>query len=345
MIRWLRTRRSAKERLVVSWSNQTLAYVLARDHGRRGHEVLRFGVERQEEGAGGGGLDSLIQRLKALALGGFAVSVMLRPEQYQLLNIPAPAVAPDELRAAARYQIARLLDTHVDDATIDVMRVGDGRTRDANRRTGDLFVVAAPRAVIRGVLDLCDAMRWTVSVIDIQETAQRDLQSALASREARATLVLSDPFQAILTIVANGELFYTRRFVLPAGFLEGAWAGSPADAARHWPDLAPLEGADHLGAEKEEKEDARAQRFLLEVQRSLDLWNGLWSGLPLQNMSLYAGAGSQALADWLAQQLGLAVVPLHLAAHFAGFESDSVAQQAACVPLLGMLLREHQPAH
>lgn len=222
MIRWLRRRQAPKDHLVVSWSGQTLAYVLARGNVDLGYEVLKSGVERQGEVNLSGGLDDMVRRLKALSLDGLPVSVMLRPEQYQLLRIRAPAVAPDELRAAARFQILKMLDTHIDDVTIDVMRVGDGRARGAGHLGGHLFVVAARRMVIREVLDLCDAMRWNVSVIDIQETAQRNLQTALAIIEgqgrrgrASAALVLLDPLQAVLTICAEGELFYARRFDLP----------------------------------------------------------------------------------------------------------------------------------
>ena len=224
MIRWPFKRRSSSNHLVLSWSAGTLVYVLA-----RGHEVLQSGVERQADSADGTGLNTLLRRTKALSLNGLNVSVMLRPDQYQLLRIRAPAVAPDELRAAARYQIIKMLDAHIDDVMIDVMRVGDGRPRSEGHLAGHLFVVAARHTVLRGMLDLCNAMRCTVSVIDIQETAQRNLQTALAARDgqehrgrAQAALMMLDPLQAVLTICADGELFYTRRFDLPKGFLAGA---------------------------------------------------------------------------------------------------------------------------
>lgn len=342
MIRWLLKRPSAKDHLVVSWSGQTLAYVLARNLGSHGFEVLKFGVERQPEGADRGGLDNLVRRLKALALDGFQVSIMLRPDQYQLLRIRTPAVAPDELRAAARYQIIKLLDTQLNDVTIDVMRVGDGRSRGAGHLAGHLFVVAATLALLRDVLDLCDAMRWSVSVIDIQEMAQRNLQTALAPHHARpgranAALVLLDSTQAVLTIAADGELFYTRRFDLPRGFLDGAWDdGRPAATegpAMPWPtDTAP-------GLSGDLDQEARANRFLMEVQRSLDHWDRLWSNLPLDGILLYAGSRTADLSGWLTQQLGQTVRPMEFAAQFPGFGGQPINEEAACLPLLGLLLR------
>ena len=72
--------------------------------------------------------------------------------------------------------------------------------------------------------------RRSISVIDIQEMAQRNLQSALAKQagqmgRAEAALMLADGQQALLTISVNEELFYTRRLDLPKGFMDMAWGG------------------------------------------------------------------------------------------------------------------------
>ena len=85
-------------------------------------------------------------------------------------------------------------------------------------------MVAATNLVVKEALDLAAELDCQVSVIDIQETAQRNLQSALARRDgtlerANAALILVEGQQAVLTISANEELFYTRRFDVPEGFL------------------------------------------------------------------------------------------------------------------------------
>jgi len=341
MIGWLRKRQNSKDHLAVSWSGQTLAYVLARSGSGQSYKVLKFGVESQ--GAEAGGLENMVRRLKALGLEGFHASAMLHPEQYQLLRIRTPPVAPEELRGAARYQILKMLDTPVDDVTIDVMRVGDGRSRGVGHPAGHLYVVAAKRAAIRSLLELSDAMRWTVSVIDIQETAQRNLQNALVAGEgpgrldrAHAALMLLDPYFALLTVCVNGELFYTRRFNLPTGFLAGAWNEVGANSQ---PTLPPLAFDPESDALDGNDEDERASRFLLEVQRSLDLWDRIWTGLPLAGISMYAGARSAELSGWLTRQLGQSVQPMDVTAQFPGFAGKSMSDEAPCMPLLGLLLR------
>ena len=355
-MRWPWQRKGADDQLVVSWSGQTLAYVLARSGTDGVHQVLKLGVERQ-------GTDSMadfVSRLQGLGLKGHEARAMLRPEQYQLLQIDAPAVAPEELRSAARYQIKEMLDTHIDDVTLDVMRVGDGE----QKGTAHLFVVAATNAVVRSVLDLGDAMHWEVAVIDIQETAQRNLQSALAARDgsadrANAALVLTEGHQAVLTISANEELFYTRRFELPEGFLTESWGldgdapASPSDSFSPVEEYVPdysvggvSYGNDYTGRPKGQSvsmvaggDGDKAQRLLVEVQRSLDLWDRSWSTMPLNGVRVYAGERSDELSKWLGAQLGQVVKPLDVNALFAGFEGATAGERALCLPLLGVLMR------
>lgn len=344
-MRWPWGHKSSLNQLVVSWSGQTLAFVLARLRTDGTHEVLKLGVERQAADS----IEELVRRLQALGLRGLATHVMLRPEQYQLLQIDAPAVAPEELRSAARYQIREMLTAHVDDVTLDVMPVGDGEAKNP----GHLFVMAATNAVIRGVLALAEAMRWAVAVIDVQETAQRNLQSALAARagvadRANAALVLVQGQQAVLTISANEELFYTRRFELPEGFLVASWgaAGAPVAAPidafspvdEYVPNYRGMTLAQPALAAAADADDV-AQRLLVEVQRSLDVWDRSWSSMPLGAMYVHAGERSDELAKWLGAQLGQTVWPMDVDALFPGFAQGAAAERSLCLPLLGVLLR------
>ncbi len=360
-MRWPWNRRTSKERLVVSWSGQTLTYVYAQLRADGKHAVIKLGVERQSAAS----TADFVLRLQALGLNGLETLVMLRPAQYQFLRIDAPAVPPEELRSATRYQIRDMLKAHVDDVVLDVMRVGDGQQQ---KGAGQLFVVAATNAVVRGILDLTDAMNWNVVVIDIQETAQRNLQSALARRDGRAdranaALVLVDGHLAVLTISANEELFYTRRFELPESLLVPHWrqdGGSTAASADgievyaavddYLPEYSEAgvsygQDATDTGAVPSAptaalvRDDDKAQRFLVEVQRSLDLWSRSWTGLPLDGVRVYAGQRSEELSTWFRTQLGQTVLPMDVSGLFPGFENGSDSDKALCLPLLGVLMR------
>ena len=355
-MRWPWQRKSSGDLLVVSWADETLAYLRARPSGK-GYEVTATGVERQ----GAGGRDELVQRLQALGLKGLRTHVMLRPEQYQFLQIDAPAVPPEELRSAARYQVRELVDSHLDDITLDVMRLGDGQ----EKGQAHLFVVAAKNAVVRDVMALGDALAWDVSVIDVQETAQRNLQSLVSQGEGRleratAALVLTDGKQALLTISANEELYYTRRLELPEGFMNMAW--SPGEMAATAETYTPVSeyvpdysvggvayGNDYSDARglaasagvggAAQADHERAQRLVVEVQRSLDLWERSWTQLPLAGVRVFAGARSQELADWLGREIGQTVGVLDVAGSWKGLPPAENPDAAYCWPLAGVLLR------
>ena len=344
--------------LAVSWAGGELAFVRAQLNAEGLYQVSQFGIERQGEDS----LEDFAERLIALGLKGLPVRAMLRPEQYQILQIDAPAVPPEELRSAARWQIKEMLDKHVDDVTLDVMRVGDGKQKGA----AQLFVVTAANVLVRAVLDLGDAMNWTVPVIDVQDMAQRNLQSALARVDGRleranAALVLVGERQALLTISANEELFYTRRLDIPEGFMASKWGeqdsaflaepstGGATEIQEYVPDYnvgGVSYGTDYsnsyaspAGGGSVSAESERAQRFLVEVQRSLDLWDRTWSSLPLSGVRVYAGPRSDELATWLSRELGQPVLAMDMRALVAGFEDSATMEQALCWPLLGMLMR------
>jgi len=340
-MRWPWQRNASRDRLIVSWSSGTLAYVRAALNTEGLFAVQQVGIERQ----GSDSTEDFARRLQALGLKGLVTHVMLRPEQYQLLQIDAPPVAPEELRAAARFQIREMVNVHIDDITLDVMQVGDGQQKGPN----NLFVVAAKNEVVREVLALGVSLNWKVPVIDVQETAQRNLQSALAKQEGRldradATLLISDELQAVLTISVNEELYLTRRLDLPQGFLTMQWGADSLATAEvavdtytpvdeYVPDYA---GGGTLGASTApDQGNERVQRFLVEVQRSLDLWDRTWSSLPLAGLRVYAGERSSELAAWLSREMGQTVGTMDMATLFPGLQSVGNADQLYCLPLLG----------
>jgi MSHA biogenesis protein MshI len=321
-----------------------------------------MGVERQ----GVDSLESFAIRLQALRLDGHQVSVMLRPDQYQLFQIETPAVPVDELRSAARYQIREMLDSALDDVVIDVMGVG----RTPQKGATHLFVVAATKVVVKEVLDLGRAMRWTVSVIDIQEAAQRNLQSALAAGPrakdlANTALLVLDGHKAVLTISAEQDLCYSRRFDLPAGFLTSSWleeavapdrvVAAPVDF-EPGPEFVPdynVDGVSYgtdysnmsVGPQVQVSTDANARylenarRLAAEVQRSLDVWSRSWSSLSIDRIYVFAGKRSVSFAQWMSQELGQTITPVNISDLFPELDAMNSEDKAFCLPLLGVLMR------
>lgn len=348
----------------MTWAMGTLAYV--RGRYRDGAYELE-GIGQESKGADT--LEVFAQRLENLGLRGGDATVVLRSEQCMLLQIDAPAVPEEELRSAARYQIRDLVDVHLDDLTLDVLHVGDGREKSANQ----IFVVAASKAIIQDAMDLAQAAEWNVEVIDIQEMGQRNLQCALAERaghydKATAALVVISARQALLTICAKGELFYSRRLDLPDGFLamelssgveffddapDAPVPHANVDVFTPVEEYVPayadpfatsgLETSSYDAGNAAPSDVDRAQRVVVELQRSIDLWERTWPSLPLASVNVFGGARSEDLASWLSQELGLVVMPMALDTLYPGVQAVDSNDLMACFPLLGVMLRDIAP--
>jgi MSHA biogenesis protein MshI len=164
-----------------------------------------------------------------------------------------------------------------------------------------------------------------------------------------------------LTISASEELFYTRRLELPEGFMTMVWGQSEIAASadtytpvsEYVPDYNvggvsygndysdPSTAAAGAGATggRAQADYERAQRLVVEVQRSLDLWERSWSQLPLAGLRVFAGARSQELADWLGREMGQSVGVLDATQLLNGLPSADSPDAAYCLPLAGVLLR------
>jgi MSHA biogenesis protein MshI len=334
MIRWPWKRLDSNAHLVVSWSGHALAYVHAKQLANGTFEVLKFGVEYQ----GADNTKDFVSRLNSLGLGltGLNTHVMLRPEQYQLLQIDAPAVPSKELHSATRYLVKDQLHTNVDSVKLDIMQLGDGEDQ---KGAGQLFVVAAAHEVLLEVTALAKAMRWNVAAIEIQETAQRSLQSALARQDnptggASAALLMVDGQPPILTICANNELFYTQQFDLPEGFFS-----PPED---HDDDeVDGIDGVDEGFEFADTTGDDNTRRLLLEVQHSLDVWRRSWTNIAmvLDGVRIYAGERSEALSVLFKAHIGEAALPMDVSGLFSGFSGSVDNDKSMCIPLLGTLIQ------
>lgn len=343
--RWPWRRNRNQNRLVVSCTNDTFAYVEASIDLRRPYVIKRCGLERRGEDSA----NAFARRIKALQLPIKDVMAVLPLERAQILQIEAPAVPPEEVKAAARWRIKDMVEAHLDDLTIDVMRVGDGRAR----ATQHLYVIAAANSAIQDTTALLGAAGMELSVIDICETAQRNLRNAFAEaqgqREQATAALMVHESQCLLTISANDELFYTRRLEWDDGIF-----GHTADTreASSGPSFGPgvlsqqtLESVDIVDYSAEVPEFGNAHdtpRLVIELQRSFDVWDRSWPDLPLAHLTVHAGAGSASLASIIKRDLGLPVEPMDISTLFSGLDDPKVSVDVleACVPLLGALLRQ-----
>jgi MSHA biogenesis protein MshI len=213
----------------------------------------------------------------------FQVSTLLGGREYQMLAVEAPNVQPDELKAAVRWRLKDMLDFHVDDATIDVLDIP--ADKNAAVRASQMFAVAARNAVIEARQALFAKAKVELSVIDIPETAQRNM-SALLEPEGRGLALLSfNDAGGLLTVTFGGELYLSRRIDV---------------------------GIEMIRDTDPERRNQTYDKITLELQRSLDHFDRQFHYVTVAKL-LLAPLPTSALHDYLSSNLYMPVDALDLA--------------------------------
>jgi MSHA biogenesis protein MshI len=244
-------------------------------------------------------------------------TTLLSSNEYQLMMVDAPNVPVNELKTAIRWKIKDSLSYHVDDATVDVLLIPSNKY--GSDRPQSLYAVAASNESIRKRIAQFEKAKIELSVIDIPETAQRNI-AALFEMEGRGLAMLAfDDEGGLLTITCDGELFLARRIDITRGQLLDA------------------------------DENLRQQyldRVELEVQRSLDYFDRQFHHIPV-NRILLSVPESLGLDKLLTTNLGLPVEMLDLA---QGMDIIAVPELSDsefvsyALPVLGAALRQEKKA-
>ncbi len=143
----------------------------------------------------------------------YQCATILRPGEYQLVLVEAPNVPPAELKSAMRWRLKDQIDYHVDDATLDVL---DIPPEDAtSSRAHMMYAVCARNEVIQSYIRTFQEAQIPLSVIDIVETAQRNIAALFEEAGRGCALVYFGEDAALLTINFRQELYLARRFEIP----------------------------------------------------------------------------------------------------------------------------------
>lgn len=257
--------------------------------------------------------DNLGKLARELQMDQYRCTTLLKADEYQMLLVEAPNVPPEELKIAIRWRIKDLLDYHVDDATLDVLDIPPDRN--APTKAHSMYAVAAPNRAIQQRQALFEEARIPLSVIDIPETAQRNI-AALLEPEHRGLAMLSFGGDGgLLTITYEGELYFSRRIDITL---------------------------EQLAETGEAQRTANFDRITLEMQRTLDHFDRQFHFVTLARLVLAPMPEGESLREYLAANLYLPVESLNLADVFdisAVPELDRVEYQSLCFTALGAALR------
>jgi MSHA biogenesis protein MshI len=254
---------------------------------------------------------------KGMRLGDFQFSTLLAPGEYQLLQIEAPNVPEDELKAAVRWSVKDMLSYHVDDAALDVLRIPNNQAG-ADRKKS-IYVVAASNVVIKKRTELFERANFNLRVIDIPEMAQRNI-AALYEHEGRALALLAfDESGGLLTFTNDGELYLARRIEISVGQLQDA---------------------------NEALRQQYLDRLELELQRSIDHFDRQFNHLAVRRL-LVSVPDNVGLVEKLGSSLDLPVERLDLSEvmDLGGVpELSSYEAQVYALHALGAALRQEGQA-
>jgi len=257
---------------------------------------------------------TVLEELRRKAnIGDQDVATLLAPGEYQMLLVEAPNVPADEMKTAVRWKIKDGLNYHIDDATVDMVRIPASKY--ASGRPQSLYAIAAANGVIQERVTLFEHAKLELDVIDIPEMAQRNI-AALFEHDDRALVVLAfDDYGGLITFTAGGELYLSRRIEISTGQL--------------------------LDADEGLRQQYR-DRVETELQRSLDYFDRQYNHLPLDRV-LVCVPDETGLVEFLASELGVKVQKLDLSQVMDISAVPALAEGEFvmhALPVLGAALRQ-----
>lgn len=223
---------------------------------------------------------SLRRARRALPRGRWASVALLERGQYQLLQTEAPEMPPEEWRDALRWRLKDQLDFLVDGAALDLLTMPP-EAGPRNQRT--LVAVAAPAGSRDQLRRDGEDAGWDWQALDVAETALRNLSRLLASPNRGHALLHVGDAHATLVITVAGGLLMSRQVDVGLAALTDAEEGARQQAL---------------------------ERVGLELQRTLDNFDRVFSQVSLERLDVLPGPGAGSVADFVRE---LVYVPVLVA--------------------------------
>jgi MSHA biogenesis protein MshI len=269
--------------------------------------VDRWGIVKRDERSDA----ELQQAAQEHDLGRYRCAALLHPEEYQLLMVDAPNVPREELKAAIRWRVKDLIDYHIDDATMDVLDIPVDA--DAAGKSHYMYAVAARNDTVRGQIAQFERARIALQVIDIRETAQRNIAQLYETANRGIGMLSFDQAGGLFTLSFAGELYLARRLDLSWAQLAGAQDG---------------------------QRQANFERIGVEIQRSLDHFERQYRNITLSELLLGPTPEDPGLLAYLGSQLYVPLRQIDLAdaLEFSGARMG-VDEQWQLLHVLGAALR------
>ncbi len=260
--------------------------------------------------------DALMKFAKNMRMGQYRCLTLLNLGEYQVLPVEVLNVPADELKTAVRWKIKDLLDYHIDDAAIDVLRIPTDKGVSPNH---GMYAIATRNEVIQRYVTLFEEANIPLSVIDIPEMAQRNIALLLEEPGRGLALLSFDEEGGLLTITCDTELYLSRHIEAPLP---------------------------QLLQEDTEQRQRYLDRIVMELQRSFDYFGRQFHDIELTKLMVAPLPLSIGLEGYLARNLQMEVemVDLHQLFDFSKASLLQQDQLTRCFLTLGAALRLEEKA-
>jgi MSHA biogenesis protein MshI len=228
----------------------------------------------------------------------FRCLTLLKPADYQMFFVEAPAVKHEELKPALRWRIKDMIDYPVDEAALDVLELP--LTGSGAERARQVYAVAARTETVRATVGRFETAGIALSVVDIPDTAQRNLAALFEEQEQAVAALTFDADGALITVSFRGELYLSRRLDVTTDQVVDSVGKYRA------------QGDDSLLLEDDDGRGQLFERVLVEVQRSLDACERTYPFFSVGRVLLGSVPEEAGLLAHLAGNLYLPVEPLDL---------------------------------
>jgi MSHA biogenesis protein MshI len=245
-----------------------------REAGRKPAIALADSIEKGNDDAA-----TLSALKRSIPLERYRCSALLRHGQYQLIQTEAVPGAADDARNVVRWKLKDQVDFPVDNAAIDLLPIPpDGRV-------AQVFAALSPESTIAPLVRAFQAAKLALTAIDLPEVSQRNLAALFEERGRGLATLIFDEDEGLLTFTLNGELLVVRHVEITSRQL--------------------------VTADKDRRE-MLFERITLDVQRSLDNFDRIYSAIPLNNLLVAPIPGVDGFLDYLGSNLTVDIVALEL---------------------------------
>jgi MSHA biogenesis protein MshI len=247
------------------------------------------------------------------------VLMTLARTQYRLRVMPEPAVPQREMLSSLRWSLSTDSDSPLDEFNLAWMRIPTDEQLPS--RPKQIYAVMTPTAELTMQLAAWRQAGVKPKVVDIRETALRNIAGALARPGDGVALVSADTAGVGMVFTHQGSLYFDRYIEQPSAEL------AAADAATR---------------------TRLHERIALQLLRSIDVVGRTYPFMPVTRVVVAPAPEALSLHEFLAAQLPLPVEQFELGQVYDLSRVPALAQspalQARCLVPLGAALRSAKVA-